>query len=129
MKSKISSKEKNSKRSPLGNFSTRLSSSLEVSDSTTTDFPVLFLLPANHNSRDPQSQAARLANQFIWQNRGLLNNFGITTDLKYDGTSVRIILKIGTRIGALPLISPTTGKPDYGLVMHVFAGKGPGYCP
>lgn len=50
-------------------------------------------------------------------NRGILGNFGISGDLDYDGNKVDLIIKTGTRIGAIPLLSPTSGKPDYGLVI------------
>lgn len=117
MKAKRSIKGKSSKKAPLLHIQARPAASLEVLDSTTIGIPALFLLAPNQNNRDPQAQATRMANQFILQNRGILRDFGITADLKYDGTSVQIILKTGTKIGALPLLSPTTGKPDYGLVI------------
>ncbi len=80
------------------------------------------------SSRDPVPQAARLAQQFITQNRGILNSFGVAADLHYDGTSLDLLLKSGTKIGALPLLSPTSGKPDYGLIIKPrfdWSGIGP----
>jgi hypothetical protein len=58
-----------------------------------------------------------LAHQFIGQNAGLLGNLGIVIEPRYDGTAVELVFRTGTRIGAIPLLSPTTGKPDYGLVV------------
>jgi hypothetical protein len=67
--------------------------------------------------RDPQSMAARLAKQFIEQNRGTLNNFDVQISQDYDGNNVWLVLKTGIKVGALPLLSPTSGKPEYGLVI------------
>jgi hypothetical protein len=79
-------------------------------------------------SRDPIPQAARLGQQFVQQNRGILSSFGVTADFKYDGNSLDLVFKAGTKIGALPLLSPTSGKPDYGLIIKPrfdWAGIGP----
>lgn len=67
--------------------------------------------------RDPESMAARLANQFIEQNRGVFNSFDIQASQNYDGNHVWIVLKTGIKTGAFPLISPTSGKPEYGMVI------------
>ena len=61
-------------------------------------------------SRDNQGQAARLANQFLRQNRGLLHDFEISGNINYDGASVDIQLITGGKVGALPL-SPTVRPP------------------
>lgn len=67
--------------------------------------------------RDPQAQAARLAQQFIRQNQGILKDFGISVNLTYDGNTIDLVFEANTKVGALPLLSPTTGRPDYGLVI------------
>ncbi|MCL6558041.1 MAG: McrC family protein [Firmicutes bacterium] len=89
---------------------------VEIFDSSTARFPAAFLLKGQI-PRDPQSLAARLASQFIRQNRGVFQFFHVLADLAYDGREVEIVLQAGTKIGALPLLSPTSGKPDYGLVI------------
>lgn len=68
--------------------------------------------------RYPEQQAGRLAQQFLQQNRGLLADFGIMTRVAYDGEAVELVLETGTQVGAIPLLSPTTGRPDYGLVVN-----------
>ncbi len=88
----------------------------EIVDSSTARLPATFLLKSQ-SSRDPQSQAARLANHFIRQNQGILGNIGISTGLDYDGSTVDIVLKAGTKVGAIPLLSPTSGRPDYGVII------------
>jgi hypothetical protein len=115
------------KRAPLKYFEPREPSCFEIVDSSALRLPATFLLKGNLY-RDSQAQAARLSQQFIRQNRGLLGNFGITIDLAYNGTNVDLILKAGIKIGAIPLLSPTTGKPDYGLIIKPrfnWSGIGP----
>ncbi|MBV6430924.1 MAG: hypothetical protein IANPNBLG_01046 [Bryobacteraceae bacterium] len=67
---------------------------------------------------DPQSQAARLADQFISQNRPLLELLDVSVRRDYDGSDVRLQIESKSAIGAVPLISPITAKPDYGLVVQ-----------
>lgn len=68
-------------------------------------------------TRDSYGQAARLAHQFLNQNRGILRDFGILSQVDFDGSSVEIRLAAGNQVGAIPLLSPTSGRPDYGLVV------------
>lgn len=67
---------------------------------------------------DPQSQAARLADQFISQNRPLLELLDVTVRGDYDGSDVRLLIESHSAVGAVPLVSPFTAKPDYGLVVQ-----------
>jgi hypothetical protein len=67
---------------------------------------------------DPQSQAARLADQFISQNRPLLELLSVSIRRDYDGTDVRLLIESNSAVGAIPLVSPSTAKPDYGLVVQ-----------
>ncbi|MGQ9824822.1 MAG: hypothetical protein ACUVSK_07470 [Desulfotomaculales bacterium] len=102
---------------PILPFKLRESPCFEILDSSTAHLPATFLLKGQI-LREPQSQAARLANQFIQQNRGILQNFNICANLDYDGHSVDVIFQAGTKIGAIPLLSPTSGRPDYGLIIR-----------
>lgn len=67
--------------------------------------------------RNPQQLATRLAQQFIRQNKGILNDFGVNPYIEFDGEAVDLLMETGTNVGAIPLLSPTTGRPDYGLVL------------
>jgi McrBC 5-methylcytosine restriction system component len=67
--------------------------------------------------RDPQAMAARLVTQFIEQNRGILSNFDIQASQDYDGSAIWLVLKTGIKAGAFPLLSPTSGKPEYAMVI------------
>ena len=81
--------------------------------------------------RDPQTlaaRAARLAEQFVTQNRSLMALLDVRVDRDYDGSDVRLLVQAGSAVGAIPLISPTTARPDYGLVIQPrfpWAGIGP----
>jgi len=90
---------------------------LETTDSAAFRQPATFLDSASA-ARDRQAQLARLANQFIHQNHGILNQFGVVVEMAYDGSTVDLVFRTGTRIGAMPLISPKSGRPDFGLVIQ-----------
>lgn len=68
--------------------------------------------------RDPRVAAARMAEQFIHQNRAILSVLGVEMRQEYDGRDVMLALRAGNEIGAVPLLSPTSARPDYGLVVQ-----------
>jgi len=80
---------------------------------------------------DPQTmaaRAARLAEQFVTQNQSLMSLLDVRVDRDYDGSDVRLLVQSGNAVGAIPLVSPTTARPDYGLVVQPrfpWAGIGP----
>lgn len=80
---------------------------------------------------DPQTvaaRAARLAEQFVVQNRALTALLDVRIDRDYDGSDVRLLIRSGNAVGAIPLISPITSQTDYGLVIQPrfpWAGIGP----
>ncbi|NLI70290.1 MAG: hypothetical protein GX364_05465 [Firmicutes bacterium] len=88
----------------------------ETEDHSILKLPADFLIKGT-KSRDLQGQSARLAKQFLRQNRGIMRDFAVEGDVNYDGSSVSIQMKTGGLVGALPLLSPTSGSPDYGLVI------------
>lgn len=101
----------------------------EVEDSSRIKVSADLLIRGGASSvRDPNPHAARLGRQFIKQNKGLLADFDVEASLSYDGQNVDIWLNAGTYIGALPLMSPTSGRPDYGLIIKPrfnWSGLGP----
>ena len=100
---------------------------IETSDSSTCSVPASFLI-RGQLPRDPGAQTARLATQFISQNRSLLSELGATVEQRYDGQNVDLVIRSTTKVGAVPLLSPTTGRPDYGLVVKPrfeWTGLGP----
>ena len=78
-------------------------------DCSTTHLSAHFLL-RGHSSRDPSTQIARLADQFIAQNRARFGELDLSVGVHYDGASVELVVQTGIKVGAIPLISPTTGR-------------------
>jgi len=80
---------------------------------------------------DPQTvaaRAARLTEQFAVQNRSLMALLDVRIDRDYDGNDLHLLIQAGSAVGAIPLVSPTTARPDYGLVVQPrfpWAGIGP----
>lgn len=98
----------------------------EVEDNSWRKIPAATLIRGSA-PRSPEGMAARLAQQFLRQNRGILKDFGIESRVNYDGFSVDIHVKASGQVGAIPLLSPTSGRPDYGLVIKPrFGWKGIG---
>lgn len=80
------------------------------------------------DSRTPEAQAARLAEQFVAQNRATMAVLDVRIDRAYDGKDLSLLIESGSCVGAVPLISPTTARPDYGLVVQprfAWSGIGP----
>jgi hypothetical protein len=89
----------------------------EMLDSSTLRLPADFLL-RGALTRDPSRQTARLADQFLERNRVRFCELDLEVEPRYDGTRVEFLVRAGIRIGAIPLLSPTTGKSDYGFVVR-----------
>jgi hypothetical protein len=88
--------------------------------------PATFLL-RGQKPRDVAGQSARLAQQFVRLNRPYLSAVGTSIETKFDGQRVDLAIETNTTVGAVPLVSPTTGKHDYGLVVRPrFEWKGLG---
>lgn len=89
----------------------------EANDSTVTRLSASFLIrgPA---SRDPSSQIARLADQLVNLNHDALRQLDVIVEPHYRDSAIELDIRTGTRIGAIPLISPTSGRHDYGLVVR-----------
>ena len=78
--------------------------------------------------RDPHPAAARLTDQFANQNRRLLELLDVRMYSDYDGRDVRLVIEAGSAVGAIPLLSPTSARPDFGLLVQPrfpWAGIGP----
>jgi len=78
-------------------------------------------------ARDP-AQASRLSELFIKQNQSVLNLLGVSVSRDFDGRDVRLRLTSGSNVGAVPLLSPISAKPDLGLIVRPrfpWAGIGP----
>lgn len=112
---------------PPGSFERASTKCLEMYDLGTLNLPAEFLLN-KIKPKFPEAQTARLATQFISYNRGILRDYGVTVDSKYDGQYVSLLFKSTNYIGAVPLLSPSSGRVDYGLVIKPrfeWSGLGP----
>ena len=69
-------------------------------------------------ARDPAAQAARIAEQFIAQNRALLSRLDARMERDYDGRDLWLVISSGSCVGAVPLFSSTTARLDFGLVIR-----------
>jgi hypothetical protein len=100
---------------------------LELADySVVSQSAVTFF--GTEQSRDPNQLAARLTDQFIAQNRTLLKKMGVTATSDFNGQDVKLRLHSTSTVGAIPLFSPTSAVPDYGIVIQPrfpWAGIGP----
>jgi hypothetical protein len=98
----------------------------EAVDSSEQDLNAEFLIQGQ-SLRNPAAQIARLADQFVRQNRGRLEALEVSIEPRFDGNCVRLRIRTGAWVGAISLISPTSGKSDYGLVVkprHGWPGVG-----
>ena len=69
-----------------------------------------------------------MAEQFITRNQAVFEVLQLIVAREYDGTDLYLSLKSASAIGAVPLVSPTTARPDYGLLVQPrfpWAGIGP----
>jgi len=89
----------------------------EIPDSSTVRFPADFLMLGSL-TRDPNRQTARLADQFLERNRSRFRELDLEVEPRYDGVRVELLVRTGIKIGAIPLLSPTTGRSDYGIVVR-----------
>src|SRR3984885_1370483 len=90
---------------------------LELRDHTrVTKSAIAFF--GSKTSADPAAQAARLADQFITQNAPLFQLLQVSIQRDYDGRDVLLHIDSGSAIGAVPLVSPLTGRQDFGLVVQ-----------
>lgn len=86
-------------------------------DSSTVRVPAVQLVQGVPG-RAVEGQAARLAHQFLRQNEGVLHTFCADANVDFDGNDVYLSFVTNTRVGAVPLLSPTSGRPDIGLVVR-----------
>jgi hypothetical protein len=67
---------------------------------------------------DPAGAAERRAESLLNINRGVLRDFRIESDLRRQNGQPVIIFRTSSSVGALPLLSPVTGRPDFGLFIE-----------
>jgi hypothetical protein len=87
-----------------------------VPDSSEAAIPALKWLGGD--GRDVQGAAERRAEQMIDGNRGLLRDLGVEADVRRRDGVPSVLVRTTTRVGAIPLLSPVSGRPDFGLVVE-----------
>lgn len=86
-----------------------------VRDSSTAHLPLIAWL-GGHGA-DPVASAERRGEDLLRNNRGLLSDMRIEADVVRQSREPMLRLRTGTRVGAIPLRSPVSGRPDFGLVV------------
>jgi len=90
---------------------------LELQDSKTVSLDTQFL--SRHViSRNQDAITAKLGHQFLRINREAFDYLNIEPKINYTGDEVKIVITASTRIGALPLLSPITYKPELSLIVQ-----------
>jgi hypothetical protein len=79
-----------SRRSPLVGFKPSKDVCLELEDHSAIEKSAVQFF-GTKGAVDPQSQAARLADQFVTQNRPLLELLDVSVRRDYDGSDVRLV--------------------------------------
>lgn len=66
---------------------------------------------------DARANAERRAEDLVRGNRGLLSDMGLDVTVTRRRGNPGLHIKSGTRVGAIPLRSPVSGRVDFGLVV------------
>lgn len=114
-------------RTPLHLINPATDICLELRDHSRVTRSAIALFGSKFSS-NPASQAARLADQFINQNTPFLQLLNVTIQRDYDGTDLLLHIESGSAIGAVPLVSPLTGRSEFGLIVQPrfpWSGIGP----
>jgi len=90
---------------------------LELEDHSAHRITAGRFFPARDRRTAPATQA-RLAEQFLFQNQRLFETLGLRASVGYDGSEVHFELESSSCVGAVPLVSPLSGRPDFGLVIQ-----------
>ncbi len=89
---------------------------LDVKDSD-SEYIELDFLEQYAQGRYPEKITAKLVNQFLSLNRRSFDQLDIVPRSHFDGDSVRLSLTTASKIGAVPLWSPVTYKPEFSLIV------------
>jgi McrBC 5-methylcytosine restriction system component len=92
------------------------SSSRSIPDCSETFIAIDDWLDVPRSGRSSPSE--KYAHALDAMNRGLLNDFGVLITPSSRSGNAGIIVTTNTTIGAVPLLSPKTGRPDLGLIIH-----------
>jgi len=124
--SKAKAKADSGARVPLLRATPAETVCLELEDHSEGRFPCERLFPAG-DRRTAATSHGRLAEQFREQNRRIFDVLGLHVASEFDGHRVYLTVQTSSPVGAVPLVSPLSGKMDYGLIIQPrFPWKGLG---
>lgn len=84
-------------------------------------------LALGDSGRNAAPRELRLGRQFIDGNRSTFAQFGVTADLSPTPDGVDVVLRTSQTVGAVSLLSPSTGRSELGLIIRPrFGWKGIG---
>lgn len=87
-----------------------------IPDCTEAFIPVMDWLGSE--GKDPTLSAERRAESLLTANRGMLREFRVEARVARRSRQPGLMVSTSTRIGALPLLSPVSGRVDFGLVIE-----------
>jgi hypothetical protein len=90
---------------------------IEIPDTSEKTIDATFLSRADLG-KDPNQQLANMGNHFRKANAGVLKDFGVDCDLTFAEKRVALRFRTRSTVGAFPMISPSTGKPEIGLIVR-----------
>lgn len=67
---------------------------------------------------DPRASAEMRAERVVAANEGLLRDLGVVAAPARRGGEPGLLVRTSTRVGAIPLLSPVSARPDFGLVVE-----------
>lgn len=116
-----SGKRKNSKRrhfsAPALQRSPVDSVCLELEDHSTLRIPCEKWFPVA-DRRTAAHTHGRLSDQLVEQNRAIFDVLRLRARPDFDGSRVYLTVESSSAVGAVPLVSPLSGKMDFGLVVQ-----------
>lgn len=90
---------------------------LEATDHSVLQTPLRELF-GGRRGRDLSANELRLARLFLDQNRRYFEQLETEGEIEVEGTEPVLQLVTGARAGAIPLLSPSSGRHDLGLVIQ-----------
>jgi hypothetical protein len=111
----------------LPRSASRRETCLQLEDHSTCAHSATSLFDCKH-SRNPSAQAAILAEQFVTSNRALAGLLDVSLSHEYDGIDVNLLIRSGSSVGAVPLVSPLSARLEFALVVQPrfpWSGIGP----
>lgn len=90
---------------------------LELEDHSVHRIPCEKWFPVADRRMAPSSHG-RLSGQLLEQNRAIFDVLGLRGWSEFDGNQVYLTVESSSSVGAVPLVSPLSGRMDFGLVVQ-----------